>query len=181
MAHGDLIIKPEIASYDGNRVLFKDGTAETIDTIVFATGYQPVIPFIDESLVFAPDGRPRFLLNAVHPEHEGLFAAGLAQANGSMWRLADYQGQLIANLIVAGKHAPERARRFRQMLASGGGLGGRTFVASDRHRLEVNYYDYRRLLKRLLRRFGPVRTMKLDGGSVELGAAAQPARTKAAG
>jgi cation diffusion facilitator CzcD-associated flavoprotein CzcO len=181
VAHGDLTIKPEIASYDGNRVRFKDGTAETIDTIVFATGYQPVIPFIDEGLVFAPDGRPRFLLNAVHPEHEGLFAAGLAQANGSMWRLADYQGQLIASLIVAGKHAPERARRLREMLASGGGLGGRTFVASDRHRLEVNYYDYRRLLKRLLRRLGPVRTMKLDGGSVELGAVAQPARTKAAG
>ncbi len=37
----------------------------------------------------------------------------------------------------------------------------RGFVASDRHRLEVNYYDYRRLLKRLIRRFGPVRKMKL--------------------
>ena len=117
VAHGSLIVKPEIASYDGERVLFKDGTAETIDIIVFATGYQPVIPFLDEGLVFAPDGRPRFLLNVFHPEHEGLFAAGLVQANGSMWRLADYQGQLIANLIVAEQHAPERARRFRQMLA----------------------------------------------------------------
>ena len=35
-------------------------------------------------------------------------------------------------------------------------------VASDRHRLEVNYYDYRRLLKRLMRSFGPVRKMKLE-------------------
>ena len=114
VAHGDLTVKPEIASYDGDRVVFKDGTAEAIDTIVFATGYQPVMPFIDEGLVFAADGRPRLLLNVVHPEHEGLFAAGLAQANGSMWRLADYQGQLIANLIVAGQRAPERARQFRE-------------------------------------------------------------------
>jgi len=165
VAHGQLTVKPEIASYDGGRVLFKDGTAETIDTIVFATGYQPVIPFIDESLVFAPDGRLRFHLNAVHPEHEGLFAAGLVQANGSMWRLADYQGQLIANLIVAGQRAPERARRLREMLASShGGSRFRSFVASDRHRLEVNYYDYRRLLRRLLRRFGTVRQMKLEQG-----------------
>jgi len=165
VAHGQLGVKPEIASYDGGRVVFKDGTAETIDTIVFATGYRPVIPFIDESLLFAPDGRPRLHLNVVHPEHEGLFAAGLVQANGSMWRLADYQGQLIANLIVAGSHAPERARRLRKMLASRhGGARLRSFVASDRHRLEVNYYDYRRLLKRLLRRFGRVRGMRLDEG-----------------
>ncbi|MBO0763158.1 MAG: NAD(P)-binding domain-containing protein [Hyphomicrobiaceae bacterium] len=165
VAHGDLVVKPEIAAYEGERVRFTDGSAETVDMVVFATGYQPVIPYIDERVIYAADGRPRLLFNVVHPEHEGLFAAGFAQANGSMWRLADYQGQLIANLIVAGKHAPERARAFRQMLATRAArTGRRTFVASDRHRLEVNYYDYRRLMKRLNRRFGPVRKMKLEQG-----------------
>jgi cation diffusion facilitator CzcD-associated flavoprotein CzcO len=155
VAHGDLTVKPEIAGYEGERVLFKDGSSEAVDTIVFATGYQPVIPYIDASLIFTVSGRPRLLFNVVHPEHEGLFAAGLCQANGSMWRLADYQGQLIANLIVAGKHAPDRARAFRRMLAARAArVGRRTFVASDRHRLEVNYYDYRRLMKRLNRRLG---------------------------
>ncbi|HEY1246620.1 MAG TPA: NAD(P)-binding domain-containing protein [Hyphomicrobiaceae bacterium] len=165
VAHGDLVVKPEIAAYEGDRVLFKDGTAETVDTVVFATGYQPVIPYIDERLIYAADGRPRLLFNVVHPEHEGLFAAGLAQANGSMWRLADCQGQLIANLIVAETHAPERARAFRRMLAARAAreaAKARSFVASDRHRLEVNYHDYRRLLKRLTRRFGPVRKMRLE-------------------
>ena len=59
VAHGKLTVKPDIASLDGNRVLFKDGTAEEIDTIVFATGYRPVVPFMDESLIFAADGKPR--------------------------------------------------------------------------------------------------------------------------
>jgi cation diffusion facilitator CzcD-associated flavoprotein CzcO len=181
VAHGQLAVKPEIAGYDGGRVLFKDGTAETIDTIVFATGYEPRIPFVDEGLVFAPDGRPRLHLNVVHPDHEGLFAAGLVQANGSMWRLADYQGQLIANLIVAAERTPERALRYREMLASRHGAPrARSFVASDRHRLEVNYYDYRRLLKRLLRRFGPVRRMTLEAGAAGQRARAKPARAEAA-
>ena len=52
VAHGKLTVKPEIARFDGERVVFKDGTAETIDTVVFATGYQPVIPFMDERLFF---------------------------------------------------------------------------------------------------------------------------------
>ena len=162
VAHGSLAIKPEVARYEGDRIHFKDGTSEAIDTVVFATGYQPVVPFIDESLVFDASGRPRFLLNAAHPEHEGLFAAGFAQANGSMWRLADYQGDLIANLLVAGARAPDTARRMRELIAARDAAArGRSYVASDRHRLEVNYYDYRRLLKRIMRRFGNVRTMKL--------------------
>jgi len=166
VAHGDLTVKGEIDRYDGNRVLFKDGSAETVDTIVLATGYQPVIPYIDERLIYAEGGRPRLLINVVHPEHEGLFAVGLTQANGSMWRTADYQSQLVANLIVADKHAPAKARALRQMLADRAARESRrAYVASDRHRLEVNYYDYRRLMKRLNRRFGAVRRLRLEDGA----------------
>jgi cation diffusion facilitator CzcD-associated flavoprotein CzcO len=176
VAHGKLTVKPEIAGFDGRRVLFKDGTAEIIDTIVFATGYRPAIPFMDESLMFAADGQPPLLLNAVHPEHDGLFAVGLVQANGSMWRLADYQGQLISNLIIAGRREPELARRFRELLAArGNSTRVHGVVASDRHRLEVNYYDYRRLLKRLMRRFGPVRKMNLGSSPPAAAAEVTPA------
>jgi hypothetical protein len=34
-------------------------------------------------------------------------------------------------------------------------------VQSERHRLETNYYDYRRLARRLLRGFGPMATLQL--------------------
>jgi cation diffusion facilitator CzcD-associated flavoprotein CzcO len=161
-AHGRITIKPEIAGYDGKRVLFTDGTAETVDMIIFATGYEPVVPFLDDGLVYDAEGRSRFYLRVVHPERPGLFAAGLVQANGSMWRIADYQGQLIANLIVAQAKAPDYAARFLAAMAMAAGDVRRgTFLGSDRHRLEANYYDYRRLLKRHIRRFGPVRRMRL--------------------
>ena len=180
VAHGSLIVKPEIAGYDGERVLFKDGSAESVDLIVFATGYQPVLPFLDEKIAFAGDGRPRFVHNVFHPEHVNLFAVGLVQANGSMWRLADYQAQVIANSIIAAVRAPQRAARFRANLSL---LEKRSpFVASERHRLEVNYYDYRRKLKRLIRSFGNVRKMRLaaDGEAapavIARGKAATPER-----
>ncbi len=57
VAHGSLAIKPEIAGFEGEQVVFKDGSRETIDMIVLATGYQPVVPFLDEGLLFAA-GRP---------------------------------------------------------------------------------------------------------------------------
>jgi hypothetical protein len=161
VAHGRLTVKPEIERYDGGRVIFNDGSSERLDVIVFATGYRPVIPFIEESLAFTPEGRPRFLANTVHEEHEGLFAAGLVQANGSIWRLADYQGQLIANMIIAQAKAPQLAQRSRAALAAHDRSDKHRFVASERHRLEVNYFDYRRFLKRQIRRFGRIRKLKL--------------------
>jgi Flavin-binding monooxygenase-like len=159
VAHGSLTVKPEIAGYDGPRVLFKDGSAETVDLIVFATGYQPVLPFIAADVAFAADGRSRFVHSVFHPDYANLFAVGLVQANGSMWRLADYQAQLIATSIIAEMRAPQQAARFRAKLVAAG--EPRQFVASERHRLEVNYFDYRRKLKRLNRGFGKLRKMPL--------------------
>jgi hypothetical protein len=161
VAHDRLTVKPEMARYDSERVVFTDGSAEAIDLVVFATGYQPVLPFLDEGVAFDARGGSRFLASVVHPDLEGLYAAGLVQANGSMWRLADYQGQVIANAIIAAARAPDIARRFRSALVAEAAGARRTFVTSDRHRLEVNYFDYRRRLKRLIRRFGRVRSMKL--------------------
>ncbi len=103
-------------------------------------------------------------MNGFHPRHEGLFAAGLIQANGSIWRLADDQAQLIATAIVAREKAPEVAENFRDRVIAAGPDRGmqRHFVESDRHKLEVNYYEYRRALKRLLRKFGPLAKTALD-------------------
>jgi hypothetical protein len=160
VAHGSLSVKPEIARYEGERVRFSDGSAEQVDLIVFATGYRPVLPFIDDTISFGSDGRPRFVHHVFHPEYANLFAVGLVQANGSMWRLADYQAQAIASSIIAQRRAPQRWRKFRARLLDG--TRERSgFVASERHRLEVNYFDYRRKLKRLNRSFGALRKLRL--------------------
>jgi hypothetical protein len=163
VAHGSLIVKPEIARYEGERVLFSDGSTETVDLIVFATGYRPVLPFLDEDIVFLREGRTRFVHHVFHPDYDSLFAVGLVQANGSMWRLADYQAQAIASSIIAERCAPGRWARFRAGLAR---VQERAhFVASERHRLEVNYFDYRRKLKRLNRSFGHVRKLRLHASA----------------
>ncbi|HJZ29997.1 MAG TPA: NAD(P)-binding domain-containing protein [Hyphomicrobiaceae bacterium] len=175
VAHGSLTLKPEISGYDGARVLFTDGSAETVDLIVFATGYQPVLPFLDPSIAFGHDGQPRFAYSVFHPDYPNLFAVGLVQANGSMWRLADYQAQTIATSIIAEARAPERAARFRSRLWRE--RRRQDFVGSERHRLEVNYYDYRRTLQRLNRSFGPVRHLRFEAspGTPSAAAAALPA------
>ena len=154
-AHGRIKISPEIERYEGNTVFFKDGTSGEFDTIVFATGYtesnsrSSIADLINDA-----QGRPKLFASAFHPQYDNLFAAGLIQANGSIWRLADYQGRLMARFINAQKRAPKLADWFRKLKGEPRAEAHETFVASDRHTLEANYFVYRRLLKRLTRGFG---------------------------
>ncbi len=164
VAHGRVIVRPEIARYDGNDVVFSDGSRETVDTIIFATGYKLAIPFLEDSDYLGANGKPRLYKNVAHPEHSGLFFAGLIQANGSIWRLADHQGRIIANAIIAAEQAPAMAAKFRAKVASAAPVSTETFVASDRHKLEANYFDYARDLQREIRAFGrAVNAMRYSG------------------
>jgi Flavin-binding monooxygenase-like len=161
-AHGRIVVRPEIERYDGNTVHFVDGSRDAVDMIIFGTGYALSIPFLERTLYATDNGKPHLYLNTAHPEHDGLYFAGLIQANGSIWRLADYQGQLIANAIVARQQAPGEHAAFRSRAqAEAGPASATTFVASERHKLEANYYDYARQLKREARRFPAARKQRL--------------------
>ena len=153
-AHGRIIVKPAIARLDGHDVVFSDGSGVTVDTIVLATGYRLTIPFLEDKYFLDADGVPRLFMNTVHPRHPGLFFAGLIQANGSIWRLAALQGRIIAHAIVAARAAPVEARAFRARVAREcGPVSKQHFVTSERHKLEANYFDYARALKRVAKMF----------------------------
>jgi cation diffusion facilitator CzcD-associated flavoprotein CzcO len=165
VAHGRIGVKPDIAEFEGRTVRFIDGSEVEADLVVYATGYQISLPFIDNDLILGPDGRSILYLNVFHPEFDDLFVVGLVQANGSIWRLADAQSKLIASYLIAASEQDKRASWFSKLKSEGAKRTRETgYVASDRHRLEYNYYAYRRHLRRLLRRFGPMATADLKSG-----------------
>ncbi|HRK19831.1 MAG TPA: NAD(P)-binding domain-containing protein [Hyphomicrobiaceae bacterium] len=153
VSHGRVIVRPEIARYEGNDVVFTDGSRETVDVIIFATGYKFEIPFLDRSEYFDANGRPTLYKQFAHPRHPNLFFAGLIQANGSIWRLADYQGRIIANAIVAERSDPSEYAEFRARVSRPTPVSKEVFVDSERHKLEANYFDYARDLKREAKQF----------------------------
>jgi len=155
VAHGNITVRADIEAFDGKTVRFSDETASTFDLIIYATGYAMSFPFMDDDLLIDGDGRPKLYLNVFHPKKDTLFAAGLVQANGSIWRLADYQARLIANFIVARALDNERASWFGALKSGGRNAESiDTFMASERHLLERDYYAYGRHLRKLNRRFG---------------------------
>ncbi len=76
-AHGRITVKGEIARYEGSDVVFADGSREAADLVVFATGFEPTIPFLDAGQVFNEKGQSRLFLNVVHPEQAWALFRGL--------------------------------------------------------------------------------------------------------
>ncbi|MBA2113351.1 flavin-containing monooxygenase [Bremerella alba] len=153
--HGKLKVFPDVRSLDGQSIEFIDSRREEFDLVVFATGYQLVFPFIEDDLLNFHNGIPKLYLHAFHPTDDTLFVAGMIQPNSGQWPLTDLQTQIIARFLKAKQEGHKTAQWFCNQKQTGGiGLGSRDhFLATARHRLEVDYFDYRKTLTKIVRQF----------------------------
>lgn len=152
-AHGDLVPRPDIAAFEGDRVRFVDGSVVEADLVVFATGYRTELPFLDAADLPWRDGAPQLYLNLFHPRYDDLFVLGLMQPSQGQWQLVDYQARAVAAYLWALRHRPGRAARLRAAKSGPSPhLGGRVrYVQSPRHRIELDHTTYRRRMQRIIR------------------------------
>jgi cation diffusion facilitator CzcD-associated flavoprotein CzcO len=153
LSRGDIHPKPDLQELRGREVLFKDGTTEQIDLIIYATGYRVSFPFLDLRHLNTVDGRPDFYLHVFHPTYENLFILGMLQPDSGVWQLMDLQAWAVARYIrAAGANTAglRKVRALKQGPRPDLGSGIR-YVPSDRHRLEVEHSSYQRRLRRLIR------------------------------
>lgn len=155
IGHGRLKVKPDIVRLDGGEVEFADGTREAVDLVIYATGYDVRFPFIEESHLNWRDGLPDLHLFAFHPQRDDLFVIGMIQPNGGLWPLAELQAKLAAAFIAADLCGDRAADQFRQQKRDNRAKldGGIHFLATPRHKLEVDYYTFRKHLRKLLAQF----------------------------
>jgi hypothetical protein len=167
--HGDIAPKPDVARFEGRRVVFADGSAEEVDLVMYATGYDIEFPFIDRAWLNWRDGRPRLFRNVFHPELDTLFVAGLIQPDSGQFGLVHWQTRAISLFLDAARRRTPAAARFRELRRGADrdpGHGIR-YKESTRHYLEVEHWSYLRGLKKICR-------------MLERGLNAEPARTRRA-
>jgi cation diffusion facilitator CzcD-associated flavoprotein CzcO len=96
IAHGKLHPKPDVLRIDGDRVVFADGTSESVDVIVCATGYTVRIPWLDPAMLDWNGPEPDFHLGTIARRVPGLYAVGLLHFPGHTYALWDQLAQLAA-------------------------------------------------------------------------------------
>jgi Flavin-binding monooxygenase-like len=141
IAHGELEWKPNVTALEGDGVRFEDGSLESIDVIVWCTGYKVTFPFFDEALVSAPDNDLPLFRRVFKPGIDSLCFVGLLQPLGAIMPLAEAQGRWIAAYLRGEYHLPPPAemeadiRRERERMF-------KRYVASKRHTMQVDFDNY---------------------------------------
>ncbi len=151
IGHGRLVLRPDVERFDGNTAHFVDGSHESFDMVVYATGFKLTMPFLDDRFLPAQDGNRGFFLNVFHPERDDLFVAGMIQPDSGQWGLVDDQALAIAKFLAAKNEGAPAASWFRdhKRTTHSDSQERITYVDSPRHDLEVEYFSYRRRLRRL--------------------------------
>ena len=99
--HGRVRVVPGISRFAGHTVYFTDGTARDYDSILWATGFNVRLPFLDEQLITWRDNVPVRYAGGILPEHaEKLYFVGLIAPRGPQIPIYGVQAKLIARMIA---------------------------------------------------------------------------------
>ncbi|CAL9341719.1 flavin-containing monooxygenase [Streptomyces sp. enrichment culture] len=104
--HGAVTPKPAIASFDGDRVVFTDGTSVAADAVVYCTGFRMTFPFLPAGCPLAADGSVELYRRVVPAGLPGLYFVGLVRPVGSITRLVEAQAQWVARLVDGDAELP---------------------------------------------------------------------------
>jgi hypothetical protein len=138
---GRITPKGKIARFDGSSVEFADGSRETADAVIYATGYEVKFPFFDPAFVSAPNNELPLYFRLLHPERPNLFFIGMAQPLGAIMPIAEAQAKLVADCL-AGRWAPPSTEAMRRAANAERHAVARRYVASSRHTMQVDFDSF---------------------------------------
>ncbi len=192
LQHGNIHAKPDIERLEGRQVVFKDGTRETIDLVLCATGYRWSCTYATEFFEWV-GGRPQMYLSMFNRSHRNLFGIGYLETNSSAYKLFDTQAYMIASYLKAQRIAPQNAQKFDAIIRHDEPdlSGGIQFVKSQRHAVYIDAYTFKQYLRKLRQRMGwgelqdtmydPLKVVAPPTGAARGGSSAAPAHRTATG
>jgi hypothetical protein len=149
--HGAIIVRPALARLDGDQALFADGTTESFDDVIFATGYQISLPFLAPAGI-SPNGRELPLYRRIAPPaHPGLLFAGFVDAPGGLLPIVEAQAEWIAALLTGTLSLPS-ATTMHRAIRRGERRSRARFPNDGADSLRCDPHAYRRVVRADLRR-----------------------------
>jgi cation diffusion facilitator CzcD-associated flavoprotein CzcO len=163
LGSGDAIAKPNVNRLDGHVVHFEDGTSETVDVIIYATGYNITFPFFDQDFISAPDNRIPLFKRMLKPGIDGLVFIGFGQAIPTLFPFVECQTRLLG-AYLAGVYRPPAIEEMERIIKADEALYIGHFVDRPRHTQQLDYFTYVRNMEktelpagaRRARRLGPI-------------------------
>jgi dimethylaniline monooxygenase (N-oxide forming) len=150
VGHGDIAVRRSIKAFHGPTIEFDDGSLERADAVIWCTGYKVSFPFFDESFLAARDNVVPLWNRMVKPGIDNLFFVGLFQPLGSIMQPAEFQAQIIGEVMLGRARLPEPAVMEREIAAEERARG-RRYRNTRRHTMQVDVGPFMHQLRRMLR------------------------------
>jgi len=149
LREGRLHARPDIREYAEGSVVFRDGSRESVDLIICATGYRMSVPFMDAGLFDWKGDKLDGYLSVFNLRHETLFTLGFLVTNAGVFEDFDRLARMVACYVRDRAENPENAARFRaHVLGDRPDLrGGLRFIDTPRHATYVEHGAFRRAMK----------------------------------
>ena len=116
VADGSITCRPAVIAIDGTTVEFTDGSTETVDAIICATGYEIDLPYLDPAVRALLGPELTLYQRTLHPDLEGFGVIGQFLAQGPYFPLLELQARWIVALW-AGDVAPPDTQVMRRAIA----------------------------------------------------------------
>lgn len=107
---GKVSPRPTIKSISGNEVIFEDGSKETVDTIICATGYEIDIPFLHPSLTGLHRNYLPLYQQVFSPVTMNLAMCGMCYIVGPILPALEIQGRYLAEVIAGHVQLPSSTK-----------------------------------------------------------------------
>jgi dimethylaniline monooxygenase (N-oxide forming) len=146
LAHGDIAVKPGLAGFGADRVLFADGGAERVDVVIYCTGYKISFPFLDAAVAGVDENHVRLYHRVVSPNLPGLYFIGLVQPIGAIMPIAEAQSHWVADLIEGRALLPPQFEMNRE-IARYRAAAARRHGPSARDSIQVDFQPYLRQIR----------------------------------
>ncbi|WP_312373841.1 flavin-containing monooxygenase [Pseudomonas oryzihabitans] len=155
LQHGNIQARPDVSHFEGDQVVFRDGSRETLDLVLYATGYRWSCRYAADYFSWQ-HGRPQLYLSIFSREHRNLFGIGYLETNSSAYKLFDQEAHLIACHLADQLQRPHQAREFQTLIQQDDPdlSGGIRFVDSPRHAVYLEVHALQKYLRQLRRRLG---------------------------
>ena len=95
---GRIVCRPAIAAVNGRTVTFADGTTETVDTIICATGYELHVPYLPDEVWRTTGSQLALHHRTIHPDLPGFGVIGQFALQGPYFPLLELQARWLAGL-----------------------------------------------------------------------------------
>ena len=150
---GLIKFKPNIKEFKGKTVVFEDGTEQSFDMIIYATGYKVTFPFLKHYAEFDVEETNdiRLYKKVVHPDYKNLFFLALIQPLGAIMPLAEIQAKWVAKIIKGESKLPTKELMLKSIEEDKQKLAKR-YKQTPRHTLQVDFFTYKESIEKEMKR-----------------------------